>query len=209
MALTFLKVRNLITRQYILSSNQKTFAPHLLVILDTCRRFILSGLLFRYCWLLILNYMEMKLSLWSFIFIASGALGCFLGGIISKKRGSASVAFYQLVISGLCCLFSPLLFEVPVLIFFPILIIWGITAAGDSPQFSTLTAHTAPKEYVGSALTIVTSIGFLITIFSIEFVNYIINYINPKFVFMLLTPGPVIGLIYFWPLYKKQLLVKR
>ena len=152
---------------------------------------------------------EINISLWSFIFIASGALGCFLGGIISKKRGSASVAFYQLVVSGLCCLFSPLLFEVPVLIFFPILIIWGITAAGDSPQFSTLTAHTALKEYVGSALTIVTSIGFFITIFSIEFVNYILGFIDPKFVFIFLTPGSIVGLIYFWPLYKKQLLVKR
>ena len=152
---------------------------------------------------------EINISLWAFIFIASGALGCFLGGVISKKRGSASVAFYQLVVSGLCCLFSPLLFEVPVLIFFPILIIWGITAAGDSPQFSTLTAHTALKEYVGSALTIVTSIGFFITIFSIEFVNYILGFIDPKFVFILLTPGSIVGLIYFWPLYKKQLLVKR
>lgn len=106
-------------------------------------------------------------------------------------------------------LFSPLLFEVQVLIFFPILIIWGITAAGDSPQFSTLTAHTALKEYVGSVLTIVTSIGFFITIFSIEFANYMLGFIDPKFVFILLMPGSIVGLIYFWPLYKKQLLVKR
>jgi len=152
---------------------------------------------------------EINIPLWSFIFIASGALGCFLGGIISKRTGSAPVAFYQLVVSGICCLFSAIIYEAPVFLFFAILIIWGITIAGDSPQFSTLTAQTAPKEYVGSALTIVTSIGFLITIFSIEFINYIINYINPKFVFMLLTPGPVIGLIYFWHLYKKHLSVNR
>jgi len=152
---------------------------------------------------------EINISIWSFILISCGAVGCFLGGVVSKKSGSASVAFYQLIVSGLCCLISPLIFEFPALLFFIILIIWGTTVAGDSPQFSTLTAQTAPKEYVGSALTIVTSIGFFITIFSIEFVNYIINYLDPKYVFILLTPGPILGLIYFWPLYKKQLLVKR
>ncbi len=144
-----------------------------------------------------------NLPVWSFVFIACGALGCFFGGMVSKKTGSSSVAFYQLAISGLCCLFSPIIFAAPSFLFFLILIIWGTTVVGDSPQFSTLTAQTAPKEYVGSALTIVTCIGFSITIFSIEFVNFIINHLDNRFVFLLLVPGPVVGLIYFWPLYKK------
>ena len=152
-----------------------------------------------------LHKTEINIPVWSFIFIACGALGCFLGGIISMKKGSATVAFYQLSISGLCCLFSPLLINAPELIFLLILIIWGTTVAGDSPQFSTLTAETAPKEYVGSALTIVTCIGFSITIFSIEFVNYLLTVFDPKYVFILLTPGPVAGLYYFTPLYKKRL----
>ncbi|NIP39065.1 MAG: MFS transporter [Candidatus Dadabacteria bacterium] len=148
---------------------------------------------------------EINIPVWAFVFIACGALGCFLGGIISRKKGSATVAFYQLAISALCCAFSPLLFDAPEIIFFLVLIIWGITVAGDSPQFSTLTAETAPKEYVGSALTIVTCIGFSITIFSIEFVNYVLTILDPRYVFILLTPGPIAGLFYFLPLYKKRL----
>ena len=85
----------------------------------------------------------------------------------------------------------------------------GHNGCGRLPSVLNTHAHTAPKEYVGSALTIVTSIGFLITIFSIEFVNYILGFIDPKFVFMLLTPGSIVGLIYFWPLYKKSLSVNR
>lgn len=145
-----------------------------------------------------------NIPIWSFIIIACGGLGCFLGGIISKNKGSATVAFYQLAISGLCCFFSPILFNSPEFIFFIVLIIWGTTVVGDSPQFSTLTAETAPKEYVGSALTIVTCIGFSITIFSIEFVNYVLTILDPKYVFILLVPGPVAGLYYFMPLFKKR-----
>ncbi|HSG32604.1 MAG TPA: MFS transporter [Thermodesulfobacteriota bacterium] len=148
---------------------------------------------------------EINIPIWSFIFIGCGSIGCSLGGILSKKIGSASVAFYQLTVSGVCCLFSPLLINAPESIFFLVLIIWGITIAGDSPQFSTLTAQTAPKEYVGSALTIVTCIGFFITIFSIELVNFILTVFDAKYVFILLTPGPVLGLYYFIPLYKKRL----
>jgi hypothetical protein len=74
---------------------------------------------------------------------------------------------------------------------------------GDSPQFSTLTAQTAPKELVGSALTIVTSIGFFITILSIQLTNFLINFITPDYIFLFLVPGPLFGLVNLWPLYRK------
>lgn len=147
---------------------------------------------------------DINVPIWSFIIIGFGAVGCVLGGIISKRIGSESVAIVQLVISGLCCLVSPLLFYASPFVFITVLIIWGGTVAGDSPQFSTLTAQTAPREYIGSALTIVTSIGFLISIFSIEFVNFISTVIDPVYVFVLLTPGPIIGVYYFIPLFKKR-----
>jgi MFS family permease len=140
----------------------------------------------------------------SFLFIVSGALGCMGGGILSKRFGSTSVAHYQLMISGTCCLLSPLVPTFPFIIFLLVLILWGITIAGDSPQFSTLIALTAPKEYVGSALTIVTCIGFFITIISIETLNYLFSYIDNQYIFLLLFPGPLFGLLGFRPLYKRS-----
>jgi hypothetical protein len=65
---------------------------------------------------------------------------------------------------------------------------------GDSPQFSALNAENAPLEYVGSALTIVNSIGFLITIFSIQLASAILTHISAQYIFLLLVPGPIIGL---------------
>jgi MFS family permease len=141
---------------------------------------------------------------WSFWVIAVGCLGCIGGGILSFKLGSPSIAFYQLVVSGICCLASPFLFHAPLEIFLGFLILWGIVVVGDSPQFSALTAQTAPRELVGSALTIVTSIGFFITIISIQFTNYLTGLITPQYIFLFLVVGPIFGLINLWPLYRKN-----
>ena len=136
-----------------------------------------------------------NIPLWSFWIIAAGAMGCALGGIISKRTGSKPVAFYQLLASGICCVLSPLIFAAPPELFLVFFLFWGVVVAGDSPQFSALVAMSAPKEYVGSALTIVTSVGFLITVFSIQFINSLVGTIEVKYLMLFLLPGPVFGLI--------------
>lgn len=139
---------------------------------------------------------------WSFIVIAAGFLGCVIGGVISNRAGSARVAALQLAVSGLCCLLSPLLFNANPLVFLAFLLIWGITVVGDSPQFSALNAANAPREYVGSALTIVNSVGFLITVFSIQLTSSLLPVIGAQYIFWLLIPGPVIGLLAMMPLFR-------
>lgn len=149
---------------------------------------------------------SLNVPFWSFWVIAFGCLGCVGGGLLSFKLGSPSIAFFQLLVSGICCLLSPIFFHAPLGIFLGFLILWGIVVVGDSPQFSTLTAQTAPKEFVGSALTIVTSIGFFITILSIQLTNFVINYISPDYIFLFLVPGPIFGLVNLWPLCRKYFL---
>ncbi len=144
----------------------------------------------------------LNIPLWTFSIIAIGGLGCAVGGMVSKRVGSARVAFVQLAGSGICCLISPLLFYLPIEWFLGILLLWGISVAGDSPQFSTLVAQTAPQDLVGSALTIVNCIGFSITIISIQLANYLYSQINPTYLFLFLTIGPLFGLISLWPLLK-------
>ncbi len=135
------------------------------------------------------------LSLWSFIVIAMGSIGCIIGGYWSLKRGSAAVAKWMLLTSGLMCLLSPFLFALPQILFLLALLIWGFAVVGDSPQFSTLVARTAPKQYVGTALTIVNSIGFGLTIFSIQLLTYLTEVIDPRYIFLFLLPGPIFGLL--------------
>lgn len=142
-----------------------------------------------------LNNAHINIPLWSFTIIASGCLGCVFGGIISKKTGSKKVAYYSLVISGICCLLSSLIFQLDEKIFLTALVIWGLTVVSDSPQFSTLVAQSAPPENKGTALTIVTSIGFAITIVSIQMLKAV-SLIFHQYSLLLLFIGPFSGLLF-------------
>jgi predicted MFS family arabinose efflux permease len=147
-----------------------------------------------------INQVELNIFFWSFFILASGSVGCILGGIISKKVGSAKVAFIQLSLSGFCCLISPIMFNSSPFVFLSFLIFWGIVVSGDSPQFSTIVALSAPKELVGSGLTLVNSIGFAITILSLWFVYQFLGVIDKSNILMFLALGPIAGLIAMKPL---------
>jgi MFS family permease len=138
---------------------------------------------------------SMAISLWSFAAIAAGFVGCTAGGSISRRIGSARVAFWQLSASGLCCLASPLAFLMPLPVFLLFLLFWGTVIAGDSPQFSALNARSAPPALVGSALTIANCIGFSITIVSIALLGRLIEHAGPQYAFLMLAPGPALGLM--------------
>ena len=138
--------------------------------------------------------MALDLSRWAFLFIAVGSLGCIVGGIASMHAGSARVAACQLAVSGLCCLLVPLMVDASPVVFLGFVLLWGITVIGDSPQFSAMNAKYAPREYIGSALTIVNSIGFLLTIISIQLASWLLPLMSIEYLFWVLLPGPVIGL---------------
>lgn len=129
------------------------------------------------------------------LMIGAGAIGCILGGEVAQRFGSARVALTQLLTSGLLCGLSVFLFDAPPLVFFALLAVWGITVAGDSPQFSSLVGANAPREYVGTAFTIVNCIGFSITAVSIHLLGYLSTRVPTEYLFLALVPGPIVGLI--------------
>jgi MFS family permease len=142
---------------------------------------------------------------WTFIIIASGSIGCVVGGYLSQRIGSARVAFYSLMISGVCCILSVFVYQLPVTIFYSFMLIWGISVIADSPQFSTLVAQMASSSNKGTALTITTSIGFAITIVSIQFFTFLFDVLENKYaVFLTLALGPIIGLVSLWRLAKRK-----
>ena len=142
----------------------------------------------------------LDVSRWSFLVIAAGSIGCIVGGLISLKSGSARVAFAQLATSGACCVVSPIFFHAPTPLFLAFMLVWGITVLGDSPQFSALNAQNAPKELVGSALTIANCIGFSITIVSIQALNHLAPGLSPAYLYLPLAIGPLFGLLALTPL---------
>jgi predicted MFS family arabinose efflux permease len=133
--------------------------------------------------------------LWSFLIIGVGAVACVAGGYLSGRIGSARTAFAALAVSMVCCLLSPWLFTLPLVLFLGLLLVWGLAAPMDSPQFSTLVAQNAPAQTKGTALTIVNSLGFAITIVSIQFLRSLQQTIDPQYWFLFLAIGPMLGLL--------------
>jgi len=145
------------------------------------------------------------LSFAAFGVLGIGAVGCIGGGWLAKRWGSARVATLQLSMSGICCLLAPWLLSAPLIWFLLWLAVWGITAAGDSPQFSTLTASNAPKHAVGSVLTLTNCIGFALSIVSIELFTSLAQEHQLASLLPWLGIGPLLGVLAMRPLMGKQL----
>jgi MFS family permease len=143
------------------------------------------------------NDVHLNIPFLSFIVIAIGAIGSVAGGYISEKIGSAKVAIWSLLISGICCFISPLSYSMPFFLFLLLLLVWGLTVVPDSPQFSTLVAQYAPEELRGTALTIYNSIGFAITTISLYVIDRVFHssgLLGGENTFALLGLGAVFGL---------------
>lgn len=137
---------------------------------------------------------QLNIPLWSFLIIGVGGISCVIGGYISLKQGSKFVSKISLFISALCTVLIPFLFNAPIWIFLGFLLIWGVFVIPDSPQFSTLVAQSTESSYIATGLTIVNSIGFAITIISIQLVNLMWAHFQDPMVFLLIFVGPLCGL---------------
>lgn len=138
---------------------------------------------------------ERTVSLGSFAVIAVGSLGCVLGGLATLRVGSARVAAVTLAVSGAMCLASPLVFALPLSAFVLAMAVWGFAVVADSPQYSALVARYAAPESRGSALTIVNSIGFAITIPSIHLLTTLSARSQVPWIYLALAVGPMLGLL--------------
>lgn len=137
-----------------------------------------------------------NIPLLSFSIIGIGGLVCVLSGYLAQIAGTQKVASISLLLSCGCCLISPLMFAVEFeSLFIGFLLFWGMVVIADSPLFSTLVAQNAPAAIKGTALTIVTCIGFAITIISIQLISGISALTDSNNIYTLLAIGPILGLL--------------
>ena len=137
----------------------------------------------------------------AFAVIGIGAAGCVLGGVLSRRIGSARVAAVALAVSALCCAIYPFATDWPPLLLAALMLVWGASVVADSPHFSALSARACAPESVGSALAFQNAIGFAITMASIELTTRLWPLIGDRVAWVLL-PGPVLGLIALRPLWR-------
>jgi MFS family permease len=129
----------------------------------------------------------------AFAAIASGAAGSVAAGLFADRIGKARVAAWALVTSAGCCAVAGLAFNAAPGVLFLFAAIWGVAVVADSAQLSALVAQYSPRDHVGTALTIQTSAGFLLTMASIRLLPVAAQTIGWQWVFLCLAPGPVLG----------------
>jgi len=133
-----------------------------------------------------------------FSVIAVGAIGSVLAGIWADRLGRTKIAIASLAVSGGCALVAGFLFAHPILLTI-VCLIWGFAVVADSAQFSAAVSELTDPRYVGTALTIQTSLGFLLTLVTIRLIPPLVDSLGWDKVFLILVPGPVFGI---WSMLK-------
>lgn len=134
------------------------------------------------------------ISLLAFTTIAVGGLGSVWGGLFADRRGRERLVSISLLVSGSCCLASGFLFGRPLWVLGALAMTWGFFVIADSAQFSALVTESVPTHAVGTALTVQTSLGFLLTMLPMQLVPVIAQHTGWRWGFAVLALGPLAGI---------------
>jgi MFS family permease len=126
--------------------------------------------------------------------IGAGAVGCWVAGHAADRWGRTLVTSGALAVSGACCLAAGLLFGRPPSVIVPWLLVWGFAIVADSAQFSAAVSELAPRELIGTALTLQTSLGFLLTTVTIFALPSLAAAIGWRWAMGVLAVGPALGI---------------
>ena len=136
----------------------------------------------------------------AFAVIAIGGLGSIVAGSVADRIGRTVVTSAAMIVSGMSALLVGFLFGASPLLLAPLVLIWGFAVVADSAQFSACISELAEREYIGTALTLQTSMGFLLTLASIRLVPEFEDRVGWEWAFAFLAIGPAIGVIAMWTL---------
>ncbi|MFN8573237.1 MAG: MFS transporter [Gemmatimonadaceae bacterium] len=130
----------------------------------------------------------------SFASIAIGGAGCVWGGLVADRRGREWLVTLAMAISGSCAVLSALVFGGPFAVVVALALIWGVFVIADSAQFSVLVTESVPPHAVGTALTVQTCLGFLLTLVTIQGAASLAAAIGWRWTFPGLALGPAFGI---------------
>ncbi|MEO5589014.1 MAG: MFS transporter [Gemmatimonadaceae bacterium] len=133
-------------------------------------------------------------SLIAFGTIAVGGAGCIWGGLVADRSGRERLVTIALAASGTCSLVVGFTYGASMWIVAPITLVWGFFVVADSAQFSALVTESVPSYAVGTALTVQTSLGFLLTMATIQGIPLLAARMGWQWSFAVLSLGPVFGI---------------
>lgn len=130
----------------------------------------------------------------AFVVISMGGPGSLLAGRLADRFGRTTVSILSLAVSGTCCLLAGLLFGGSPYLLILLCLIWGFAIVADSAQFSAAVSELCRTEYTGTALTLQTSLGFLLTLVTIRLIPALEGYVGWQWAFAFLAIGPAVGI---------------
>ncbi len=130
----------------------------------------------------------------SFAAIAIGGVGCVWGGWWADRNGRERLVTIAMAISGSCALLIGPLSAVGWWLAAALALTWGFFVIADSAQFSTMVTESVPPHAVGTALMVQTSLGFLLTMGSIQLIPVAVEWVGWRWAFAVLAVGPVLGI---------------
>jgi MFS family permease len=133
-------------------------------------------------------------SLSAFGLIAAGGIGAVLAGRWADRVGRENIAIASLLVSGACCLAVGWMAGASSWIVVSLGLVWGFAVVADSAQFSALVTEDAPRHAVGTALTLQTSLGFLLTAGAIQALIEVEQRLGWGIAFSMLAVGPLFGI---------------
>jgi MFS family permease len=130
----------------------------------------------------------------AFLAIAAGGVGSFVAGRVADRTGRTRLCIVAMAASGACALGAGFLFGGPPWVVALLCVIWGISVIADSAQFSAAISELCEPQYTGTALTLQTSVGFLLTLVTIRLIPPLERLVGWEWAFASLAIGPALGI---------------
>jgi predicted MFS family arabinose efflux permease len=130
----------------------------------------------------------------AFAVIAVGGISSVLAGKFADQWGRTTITIISLVVSGTCALLVGRFYGGNPIALSILCLIWGFAVIADSAQFSACISELCDREYMGTALTLQTSLGFLLTLVSIRLIPTLERTVGWEWAFAILAIGPIIGI---------------
>jgi MFS family permease len=144
---------------------------------------------------------ETAASLMTFLVIAASGPSSLLAGWFADRLGRSRITIVALIISGACSLVIGFFFGLSPWLVSLVALIWGFAIAPDSGQYSTAVSELSDPEYTGTALTMQTGMGFLLTLITVRLIPNLVDSIGWQWAFAFLAIGPVFGI---WAMRRLQ-----